>query len=160
MTESTTKQRTPEQIALAQRTLEQIKAHPQEWDQTTWRCQSGMCFAGWAAVLNGRRWLHPDDPESEIVVATSPEEPGARERDLAWYDGGEPGRMTWGTHVRNAARADLGLTETEAVIMFGSSNELADLEYCVAKIAAGEEVTWDDLDAFRGARERGENGHA
>jgi len=42
---------------LAYATLDYIKSHPEEWEQTEWRCESGMCFAGHAAILGGAVWV-------------------------------------------------------------------------------------------------------
>jgi len=39
--------------------LAQIEKHPETWDQNDWRCESGMCFAGWACDLSGVRWANP-----------------------------------------------------------------------------------------------------
>lgn len=47
-------------IELMERTLAHIEANPEHWQQTTWRCSTGMCFAGWAATLAGVEWVVPD----------------------------------------------------------------------------------------------------
>ena len=31
-----------------QAVIDQIEAHPETWDQGSWRCGSKACFAGWA----------------------------------------------------------------------------------------------------------------
>jgi hypothetical protein len=48
---------TPEQVAIAETALQQIKLYPEHWDQTSWRCSSGMCFAGHVTALNGFEWV-------------------------------------------------------------------------------------------------------
>lgn len=42
---------------LAEQVLGVIDARPEEWDQQSWRCETGMCFAGWAAELTEAQWL-------------------------------------------------------------------------------------------------------
>lgn len=37
-----------------QRVFDQIKTHPETWDQKQWHCGSTHCFAGWAQVLAGK----------------------------------------------------------------------------------------------------------
>ncbi len=32
-------------LPLLRQTLEAIKANPETWDQSAWRCSTGMCFA-------------------------------------------------------------------------------------------------------------------
>jgi hypothetical protein len=44
---------------LIARTLGQIIVNPEEWTQATWRCGSGMCFAGHAAALSGHQFAAP-----------------------------------------------------------------------------------------------------
>jgi hypothetical protein len=39
--------------ALAYAVLDQIDAHPEQWDQATWDCGTSACFAGWAVRLSG-----------------------------------------------------------------------------------------------------------
>jgi hypothetical protein len=36
--------------------IDHIEKHPETWDQTTWRCRTGMCLAGHIAILAGGRW--------------------------------------------------------------------------------------------------------
>lgn len=47
-------------LELLERTLEAVRheAHSSDgrWTQSAWRCDSGMCFAGWAAHLAGAAW--------------------------------------------------------------------------------------------------------
>jgi hypothetical protein len=41
-----------------------IEEHPDEHVQENWRCETGMCFAGWAVALSGRYEWVSDDPRS------------------------------------------------------------------------------------------------
>ena len=34
--------------------LNQIKSHPETWDQKNWHCESAHCFFGWAQILSGK----------------------------------------------------------------------------------------------------------
>lgn len=37
--------------ALAYKTLDHIKAHPEEWDQTMWHCKTTHCFGGLVEIF-------------------------------------------------------------------------------------------------------------
>lgn len=52
-------------MALA--TLDYIEQHPEEWKQEYFRCRTGCCFAGHAALLGGAWWAYPEVPESESM---------------------------------------------------------------------------------------------
>lgn len=39
------------------RVLEHIIANPESWSQTTWRCGTTRCVAGWIAELAGHEWV-------------------------------------------------------------------------------------------------------
>lgn len=64
--------KTLEQRRLAYRTLDYIRAHPQEHQQRQWRCESGMCFAGWAVQLAGGRWVTGPADESRNLLYAEP----------------------------------------------------------------------------------------
>src|SRR4051812_40565249 len=78
---------------LLQRTIDYIEAHPEEWDQTEWRCGTSMCFAGHAAILAGCEWR---DETGSFVLLPDME-------DRQYHDGNQ-------AHVDDAARFMLGLT--------------------------------------------------
>jgi hypothetical protein len=40
-------------VELLTRTIQYIKNHPEEWDQSTFICDTAACFAGRAALLSG-----------------------------------------------------------------------------------------------------------
>jgi hypothetical protein len=44
--------------------IDQIEAHPETWVQGSYRCESGMCLAGWAVTLAGGKWLYPASQRS------------------------------------------------------------------------------------------------
>lgn len=126
---------------LLDETLEFIKTHPQEWEQKVWfgwykdgvltydeitvemieqnSCQSGMCFAGHAALRAG----FPAPPKNN---------------DDLWTDGE-------GQHVSDFAREKLGLTLGQASALFDGENSLEDLERMVEAIKANPNVSEDAL---------------
>jgi hypothetical protein len=53
---------------LAYETLDYIIAHPEECDQSQWVCETGMCFAGHAAVLGGWKMEKTEDSFGEIYT--------------------------------------------------------------------------------------------
>jgi len=63
-------------VDLMQRTLAQIDAHPELWDQSTWvtetSCGTAYDFAGWAAVLSGAGTVTTGNArsiaESELLI--------------------------------------------------------------------------------------------
>lgn len=68
----------------------QIVEHPDTWTQWTWRCGSGLCFAGWTVTLGGMDYLMPGRfgalIGNDLVVVPS-DWPGARE--AAWWISGD-----------------------------------------------------------------------
>ncbi|RYZ17201.1 MAG: hypothetical protein EOO70_02595, partial [Myxococcaceae bacterium] len=51
--------------------IAQIELTPQTWHQAEWRCESGMCVAGWVAHLAGGKWLTAasDEVSASYVAA-------------------------------------------------------------------------------------------
>lgn len=133
--------RTPEQIALAQQTLAHIQEHSNEWEQGSWRCGTGMCYAGHALTLAGREWALPEpstlQPWKNSLIKANPGDPS----ETHWFD------STLGIDVTTASDAAerlLGLTKTEADVLFAGSNTFDDLRWNVERIAAGKAVRWRD----------------
>lgn len=54
---------------LAYRVLDQIDAHPEAWDQTTWQCGTSACFAGWAVRLSGGVMENVHGRTWDVIVA-------------------------------------------------------------------------------------------
>ena len=113
-------------------TMKTIEESPDTWDQRHWRCNSGMCFAGWVCELSGSRWLVPAD---QVTLNMD---------DDSWVPGiyayMEPSyvidhRRDWktlrdgraGVHVQTRAQRLLGLTEVEADRLFDQDQDLAGL---------------------------------
>jgi hypothetical protein len=61
-------------LPLLDAAIDHIEKHPEEWDQSQWRCKTGMCLAGHIVILAGGKWAHPERPESFLLV----QEPGER----------------------------------------------------------------------------------
>lgn len=112
-------------VPLLRKTLEHIEAHPREWNQKTWRCETGFCFAGWAVELTGGRWVTYGNGLYPYVLAEDDDPP-----EHVDYDG----------EVECAYRAEriLGLTGQEAQYLFHSENTLDDLRRIVADLCGGE----------------------
>lgn len=102
---------------LAYRILDQIDAHPEQWNQGTWvtDCGTSFCFAGWALELtghtlrdvevNGLRRMQLDD-EPEVFAET----------------------------VARAAAVELRIRRWDAGQLFESMNTREDLGELVAEI--------------------------
>lgn len=91
---------------LLDRVLHHIDGNP-EWKQGSYRCDSGMCFAGWTVALAGGQWVS-DDINS-----------------IEYHDVVSVGARGWGPeHVHDWARMKLGLTVEEAEELFGGFNKL------------------------------------
>lgn len=110
---------------LLRRTLAHIEAHPGTWQQDTYRCETGMCFAGWACELAGGRWAFPAD--------------GARPQYLLAVQGDDPREVRFisGHRVIRAAdraRRILGLSHGQSLRLFDEDNNLTSLRAMVADL--------------------------
>ena len=96
-----------------------------EWDQRVWRCESGMCFAGWVAQINGGRWVTQDlDGQwSDWLHAGLEDDPA---RVVSSADGIQA------VTARYRAMRILGLSQDEATMLFSSENDLPALRRTVA----------------------------
>lgn len=112
--------------ALLRQTLEQIETHPETWEQGSYRCGTGMCFAGWAAELAGGHWLAgPDDAGNSYLIAEPDDGEGA-------FIIRRSGEAVVDAHVR--AQRILGLTWSQAEDLFDGSNTLLVLRQHVAEL--------------------------
>lgn len=104
------------------------------WNQGTWRCGSGMCFAGWTGAMTGAKFLYPADASGlEFVDHT--------ELDGDWGLASmaaivEADGETW--HVAEWARAQLNITRKQSGRLFAGGNELGDIDENI--IAINREV--------------------
>ena len=121
-------------IDLLDRTLAHIEAHPEHWDQTVWRCDSAMCFAGWTAELAGGKWLLPEgDAHADYLAPEPGDDPDETGGCCQHLDSG----IDSGIAAENRARRLLGLTEKQSARLFDGSNTLDDLRRIVAELKAG-----------------------
>jgi hypothetical protein len=118
-------------VPLLRKTMEHIEAHPQEWDQQVWRCGTTMCFAGTACDLDGGQWADADMPEDEDAPYLLRRD-GEPEEDT--YTNIGPGLI----HAATRARRILGLDETQADFLFGTSNTLDYLRAGVAELCGDD----------------------
>ena len=102
---------------LAHKVLDHITANPKTWNQEEWRCDSGMCYAGWAVTLSdaGLRWLNDDT--SWVIL---PE--GFPEVHYEWKEDGERRAQ-----AVNVAEILLDIDNLSARRLFRSVNTLEDL---------------------------------
>lgn len=105
---------------LVRKALDAIKASPQEWDQAAWRCETGMCFAGFVAIAAGARWKDPEDLHGLEVIPPG-HKAGERLPDVAEF----------------AAEA-LGLDLDEGLPLFDANNTIDDLERLIDDYAKHE----------------------
>jgi hypothetical protein len=113
-------------VELLKRTLAHIEAHPGEWDQKYYRCGTGTCFAGHAALLAGGQWAFESDHD-EHMVADDADDP------MYVFDGE--------IHVSNRAERVLGLASPQADELFESYNSLDDLRRIIARLCESAEAT-------------------
>jgi hypothetical protein len=95
---------------------------PNGWVQDTWRCGTGMCFAGWGVALAGATF--PYEPYSGNWVPVSPPGLQAPACEVADYDG-----KLW--RIRDLARELFGLDDNEANVLFDGGNDLARIDYAL-----------------------------
>jgi hypothetical protein len=65
-------------LPLLDAAIAHIEAHPETWVQGNYRCESGMCLAGWIGELTGARWAAgPGDVGLREYVEAAPDELGS-----------------------------------------------------------------------------------
>lgn len=134
-----------QELALLEETLQFIKDNPVEWNQASWRCGSGMCFAGHAVTLAGGSWATNPGSEYSGWLLAEPGEGGSMSMrvdakgwaiDLDWEsDGGNGGvREVRCVPAEYRARRLLGLTAEESDRLFEGDNSLEDIEADIGAI--------------------------
>ena len=109
---------------LMDRTLDYIVEHPEEHVQREWVCGTGQCFAGSALALQGYR-LHRDGTD--------------------WAS-----RLLKEGHIADLARAELGIDDASAGLLFSGGNTIEDLKQLVDILRVHGRLTVEDLCATRG----------
>lgn len=122
---------------LLERTLAQIEAHPETWDQQTWAakttCGTAHCFAGHAVMLAHPNAIPVFDGASTTSFVTIPDHPV---RAIWW--------------IPDLARDLLDLGRSTGDILFNATNTLEELRAMVADLIDGgdlERFMVDDEDA-------------
>jgi len=137
-------------IQLLKDTMDWIKAHPEQHQQSLWgnyseeACSTTMCFAGHAAVLSGgtfdkkiflreEEW-NVDENTGRHVVSEYYED----DDEDHWDDELKPGII----HVAEFAAEKLGLNEEEKSYLFAGHRTLEQLEEFVEKADQGYTLVW------------------
>jgi hypothetical protein len=110
-------------VPLLRQTMAHIEASPQEWNQGNWRCETGLCFAGHAALLADGTWTHPYSRDLDEWLAELITTPGGDAQPVKDY----------ASHV-------LGLEIGEADRLFMGNNTLDDLRHIVNELCAEGQV--------------------
>jgi hypothetical protein len=152
-------------VAALDEVIAHIEVHPDAWKQDSWRCESGMCLAGWRVQLDGARWMadvvHALTPDGTPVRTVTGEDVGFMARELVWARG-ERIEIDWipgDSYVMDAmeakewARRSLGLTRVQAAHLFDAGNTLADIRAMRDALIANpsdqldgfNDATWDEL---------------
>lgn len=139
-------------FALLDATLAYIEKNPDEWDQSNWRCDTGMCFAGWAAALAGGQYLL-DVEQVEIFNRSMPWElPPDWPRHRGQFASPEllveDEERGWITEpARERAIEVLRISHTQANALFAAGNNLQTLRRMVAALHEDPEgEIWDLAD--------------
>lgn len=140
------------QRKLAYATLDQIMAHPEEWYQDNWRCESGMCFAGWAVTLSGGKFVNAladDSAYDEYLFAQKSDDPdhmypiGENGEPVYSYDYEfvpfnpkvhDPKKYMISTESRAIRKLGLDVSEGEDAELFAGNNSLQDLQNFVREM--------------------------
>lgn len=117
--------RTGPNVVLLEIVYEFIKANPQTWIQSEWRCKSGMCFAGHATQFAGASWTYPLTAD------------GIKDSHFPCDDVTTPDGEV--TSCEDFAQEVLGLTEREADALFAPGNDLPTIRTVLDIIEAGGE---------------------
>lgn len=120
-------------VPLLEQTLAQIEAHPETWDQGSFRCGTGMCFAGWTAELAGGKWLTSADAEcyADRLVPEGSDGNDVTEEDCEGCDSPPPPP---GVFAEVRAKRLLGLDARQSARLFDGSNGLDVIRALVAEL--------------------------
>jgi len=131
-------------LDLAVTALAHIKAFAFHHEQGSWRCRTGMCYAGWVGYAAGAKWAdltNPDD--ATMVIPPTVKIPEEYQPLTGAYD---PRQM----HSQYVAKLLLGLDVNEyADDLFGGT-----LDYEGIAVAVAERAHIDDDDLRHRVHER------
>ena len=121
-------------IELLKKTLQLVETHEKDgqWNQKHYRCQSGMCFAGWAVVAAGAEFASNNLYDSDFTRVKITDElrsrfPGLNEWEATGY-----------IPIADFAKIALGLDCTEQSDIFFSENQIEDLRDFVKALETGD----------------------
>lgn len=106
---------------LLKRTLAAIEADPASWNQSWWRCETAMCFAGHAAILSGATWVYEYGKAPSLSHGIMVDTPEGECTDVDWY-----------------AECVLGLSSKQAERLFDEDNSIGQLRRIVAELCEEE----------------------
>ena len=158
-----------EAIPVAEVVLGYLEAHPDQHLQETWRCSTGMCYAGWYGQLSGAQWVidynNPKHKELGQLADALAEYIYVPDRyldhknvetwtlrniwivtaadDLALKMAGiDPKARVM--KVSDYTRLEMGIDEHAADILFDEFNTVEDLKAGVKHLANGQAIDWAD----------------
>lgn len=101
------------------------------WNQEAYRCETGRCYAGWAAILAGATFKF-DVSISSFVMIDHPTGGDHPSRRTSAYLVVEANGETW--NVADYAEHALGITSVERIRLFAGRNTLRDLDAIIAEM--------------------------
>jgi len=114
-------------VPLLQKTLTHIEENQELRVQTSWRCATGMCFAGTADDLAGGQWYDVGEYRNTAWLWAEPDD------DPTMVIESNHGHRI--VHAADRARRLLNLTVSNADWLFDGNNTLAGLEFKVGYLA-------------------------
>jgi hypothetical protein len=109
-------------------TYHHIKNNPQHHDQSTWRCGTGMCFAGWAVAIAGYDYAYSQDCARSDEVDLTPEE----RQEFGYL--GERVQVRYFAHDLLGARMGRRTADGLSRDLFDGNNDLADIREILTQI--------------------------
>lgn len=113
-------------------TMAFIEDHEALWNQSVWhqhdhqqykseenRCGTVMCFAGWAATIDGCRWVGGKNSDADQIYANRADERAFKNMIVLGYMNGRKV-----IPIRYRAQRVLGLSEYQADTLFDAWNTL------------------------------------
>lgn len=120
----------PEHVRAAYEVLDHIDAHPDDWNQDVYWCETGGCLAGWRVVLSGEK---PDSgPYGSWRLASGERIPMRAAQLFGFPD--EQALDDYTDLCRDRAGIDKYAVEDAAEYIFDGTNTRGDLGELVALI--------------------------
>lgn len=136
-------------IELAREVLAYIGEHPETHKQASYRCSTGMCFAGWAAQLAGGKWLvpptHTKFDESGMICYLFLEEDDPQDHIVHLEDVPGHDQPVAAVDVDDRAVRILDITEGQSAQLFDSWNTLESLTAMIDRLEEDPGAELSDL---------------